>query len=100
METGTRAMGAGGSLPAQNKGCGGGAQRGRGRASLALRRERWGRGGPKSGPAAEGLGAGFCQQPHPCARGGYEAGTPPPSSAGPCIARDGRVRCQEFSSQA
>lgn len=50
MGTGTRAAGAGGRLPAQNKGCGGGAQRGRGRASLALRRERWGRGAQISSP--------------------------------------------------
>lgn len=69
MGTGTRAAGAGGRLPAQNKGCGGGAQRGRGRASLALRRERRGRGAQRSAPRQRDWGLGSACNPSRCQRG-------------------------------
>lgn len=69
MGTGTRASDAGGRLPAQNKGCSGDAQRGRGRASLDLRRERWGRGTQRSAPRQRSWGWALPATPSRCQKG-------------------------------
>lgn len=83
MGTGTGAAGVGGRLPAQNKGCGG-AQRGRGRASLDLRRERWGHGARRSAPRQRDWGLGFaCSSVLESEGLTRLTGSPPPGSVGP-----------------
>lgn len=80
--TGTRTADAGGRMPAQNKGCCGDAQRGRGRASLDLRRERWGRRAQRSVPRQRGWDWVLPATLSRCQKG-LPGGHSPPGSAGP-----------------